>query len=420
VIGAALGREMEALDLTPAQLARRPRPRTGCIVRAMLALQRAQDKVAAVHLAVASGLERPQVVIAAARMMTELRAHASARAFMAGLEADPDLPLLVRRNFLDLRIHSRLGLRPSDHAIFVPGPVPDSLAAALATMPRPGIEWTHPVMAAAIVARRGLSGAAAAEFRRGLDWGRAVQDYLTFLMFYTAPDGGPPADAGGADNAAIHALAGQIRDLVVLPEPNPLVAAAATGRGLVLTSAHTGLPLLAPRIMRPAGLPLFGISAQAPTDLTSTFAKTLGAHGNFHNDFLKAVKLLRREPHLCQLMPDGGVGEGLVEKPFMGSILRLGPGAAVIAWQTRAAVFFFSTRWQDGKLHIYVRTGPVAEKGGDRAAFETAFYDFYLGCLEEVVMGAPENMTPGNGFWPALVTEEIKAAFRPPAAAPGA
>ena len=58
--------------------------------------------------------------------------------------------MTVRRNFLDLRIHNRLGLRPEDHAVFVPGPVPATLAEAFATMPRAGFEWTHPVMAAAI------------------------------------------------------------------------------------------------------------------------------------------------------------------------------------------------------------------------------------------------------------------------------
>lgn len=407
-----LAAEIARIGLEPDRVASRPRQRQGCLVRMVQALHRDGRQAEAAHLAAASGIGRPQVTVTAARAMLELRARDAAGAYIAGLEADPGLALPVRRNFLDLRIHNRLGLKPSDHAIFVPGEIPATLAEALARMPAPGIEWTHPVMLAAVLKTRGLEGAAADDFAARVDRGRAALDYLTFLSFYAAERGGPPPGTGGADNAAVHALAAQVAGLIDLPDPNPLAAAAAAGRGIVLTSAHAGLPLVAPYVMRPAGLPVFGISAQAATDLTHPVAKTLGAHGNFHHDFLRAIKILRRTPHVCQLMPDGGVGGELVEKPFRGGTVKLGPGAAVIAWQTRAAVFFFSTRWRDGRLRIWLRTGPVAEAGGDRAAFEAAFYDFYLGCLDEIVMGAPEDMAPGSGFWPALVTEEVKAAFR--------
>ena len=36
---------------------------------------------------------------------------------------------------------------------------------------------------------------------------------------------------------------------------------------------------------------------------------------------------------------------------------------------------------------------------GKEEVFERAFYDFYLGCLRQIVTGPPEDMAPNGGFW---------------------
>lgn len=401
-INQALARELDQLGQPVEAVMRRAGQRTGCVVRAVIVLVHIDERVAAVHLAVASGLLVSKAALLAVRKMTELGALASAAAYIADIEAQPDLPLWLRRGLLDIRVKDRLALKPADHRFYVPGDIPATLDEALARLPAPGITWVPAALSDALIRLRGLEGADAADFRARLEWGKAVQEYLLFLSFYVSPrGGGPDRGTAGPENDAIWALWDQFRDRIDVPDLTPLMQAVGQGRSVVLTSAHAGLPTLAPHIMRPTGLPLIGVSTYADTDLTHPAEKTLGLRGNFHADFLKAVKILRRDPHLVQLLPDGGVGD-MVTKPFLDTQLDLGQGAAVMAWQGRAAVFFFSSRIEDGRIRLYLRQGPVAEKGGDRAAFDTAFYDFYLGCLQDIVMGPPESMAPEAGFWPAL------------------
>ncbi|QEW23971.1 Vi polysaccharide export protein VexE (plasmid) [Marinibacterium anthonyi] len=399
-----LDRVGQDIGVKPKVVLARPGSRRRVVLETVFALHDAGALVECVHLSAASGLTHARMLYLWVRALEQLRATTSLMALITRLESDPELPSKIRRNLLDLRMHNQTGLIAADHQVFVDGPVPATLAEALKTLPAPGIDWVPPRMVLSLALERGLEGDAAQAFAARLNWGRAAVDYLTFLKYYAWPaSGGPQPGQGGPDDGAVRALAGQLKALMVLPDPNPLVAAAKAGKSIVLVSAHAGLTVVAPWIMLDAGLPLIGISAKSPTDLTHPREKTLGTHGNFQADFLKAVKILRREPHLVQLLPDGGFGGASLTHRFRGRDLALGQGAAMMAWQGQAAVFFFGTRWRDdGRMEIYVETGPVAEKGGDRAAFDTAFYDFYLGCLDAIVMGPPENMAPGGGFWRCL------------------
>ena len=399
------------LDKPPRMLRRQRGPRRRVLLETVIALYDSGLKVECAHLAAASELTHSRVIILWVRALEELRATEALVALIARLEADPTLPAKNRRNLLDLRMHNQSGLMAADMQVFLPGPVPAALADALAALPAPGIDWVPRHMAGVLAGQRGLSGAAAEAFAAELNWGRAAVDLLTFLKYYAWPaSGGPQPGQGGPDDAAVRALAGQLRDLVVKPDPNPMVEAARAGRSIVLVSAHAGLPVVAPWIMTDTGLPLIGISAKSPTNLTHPTEKTLGTHGNFQADFLKAVKILRRDPHLVQLLPDGGFGGATSLHRLRGREIPLGQGAATMAWQGRAAVFFFGTRWRaDGRLEIYVRPGPVAEAGGDRAAFDAAFHGFYLGCLEDIVAGPARDMAPGGGFWRHLVGEPAQA-----------
>ena len=400
------------LGLAPAAVMARPGTCRRVMLEGVIALHDAEALAACAHLAAASGLTHPRVIILWVRALEALRAVSSLVELITRVESDPDLPAKSRRNLLDLRMHNQTGLKAADHHVFVPGPVPGTLAEALARLPAPGIDWVPRAMAEALAGQRGLSGAAAEDFIAKLNWGRAAVDYLTFLKYYAWPaSGGPEPGQGGPEDAAVRALTRQLKDFVVTPDPNPMVAAAQAGRSIILTSAHAGLPVVAPWIMTDPGLPLIGISAKSPTDLAHPTEKTLGTHGNFQADFLRAVKLLRRDPHLVQLMPDGGFGGASTTHAFRGRPLPLGQGAVTMAWQGRAAVFFFNTRWRaDGRLEGYICEGPGAEAGGDRAAFDAAFHAFYLGCLDDIVMGPPEDMAPGGGFWRHLLAEPAQGA----------
>ncbi len=86
---------------------------------------------------------------------------------------------------------------------------------------------------------------------------------------------------------------------------------------------------------------------------------------------------------------------------LFGRTIRLGQGASTLAYIARAATFFSGTRWEDGRVQVYLRPGPVADQGMDRKDFDRAFYAFYLACLKEIVLGNAEDLA-GGVIWQLL------------------
>lgn len=382
----------------------RPGPLRTALLEAMVALRDQDHVLESLHLAAAVAQPHPKVAMMQAQLLKKLEARDVLATFLAAQLDNPDLPAASRRSMWEMQMREKnMGASGAvgDHATYMDGPLPATLAEALDRLPGSRDDWVAPQLADMLVDLNGLSGAAAETYRARLNWGAAAQEYITFLTRHR----GAPDEAPDAETAQLRRLAQGLRQLVRLPDPNPLTAARALDKSIVLTTAHLGVGTVGGFLVNPLRMPQVTISANAETNFDNPQRLLLGTQGNAQVNFLKLIKIVRKGRYLVRVLPDGVAGSEPRRAPFLGTEVDLGPGAAVLAWQASAATYFFGTRWQDGALQIYVHAGPVAEKGGDRAAFEAAFYDFYLGCLTEIVTGPPEDITPRGAFWRRLARE---------------
>ena len=239
-----------------------------------------------------------------------------------------------------------------------------------------------------------------AEFTRRLLWGVAVFRYTAFISHCStkidaARDRG---EAMSNDEVQVFALFNQIDSVIHPPDLSPLERARDEGRSIVIVEAHAGTSLLSNLGLPALGMPLSIVSASAKQSADPRNFN-IATSGNYvQADFLKLVKLFKKEKRLVRLSPDGPAGDSL-EFDLFDRTIALGQGAATLAFHGRAATFFCTSRWDGIHFQLGFKPGPVAGDFQQREDFERAFYDFYLGCLKDIVLGAPEDMAINGGFW---------------------
>jgi hypothetical protein len=170
------------------------------------------------------------------------------------------------------------------------------------------------------------------------------------------------------------------------------------GKSVVLAEAHAGMS-----IVQNYGLPFGptpfsiitrgGSKARRPQDFHFS---SLGQH--VPRDLAKLVKLMRKDPRIVRIFPDGPHGEGSPVS-LCGRSVRIGRGGAAIAYSGKASVFFPRTVWDGEQFNTQLQRGPSAPDYASKEAFEQAFNDFYAAQLTAIIMGAPEDMAPAGGFW---------------------
>lgn len=300
-----------------------------------------------------------------------------------------------------------IGLTLQDQRPFWGEPGPD-LAATLARIDRAPFTrlFTRPFTAALLdrlVAIRAAAGVVedAADFARRLTWGLAAEMYLRFLFLARRPPGlWRDADP---ETRAFQALCAQIDPLHRVETAAPFAAARATGRSIVITRAHTGVSCYFGRQFADPGLPQIRIAANSKEDQSTKDNVAFATRGDFKLNFVKLVKMIRKTPSFVSIFPDGGFGGDLVSSDLFGSQIRLGQGAATLAWHGRAETFFYCGVWRDGHVVSRLVPGPSATDFDDRAAFDAAFYGFYIDQLRQIVLGPAEDMVGNAGFWPMLI-----------------
>ena len=238
------------------------------------------------------------------------------------------------------------------------------------------------------------------DFYRRLFWGARSFAYLKFLRHSTAhihaeQKSGKPLS--GADHKVL-ALFDEINSVVIAPDLRPLQQARDAGHSIVIADSHAGTSLVSNLGTAALNMPGSLISTKAGYSWDPRNFNIATSGPDVHTQFLKLTKLLKKEQRLVRIVPDGGEG-ALLDFELFGRPIKLGQGAASLAYHGRAAVFFVHSRWDGHHFNLSFKTGPVASPNQTRPAFDAAFYDFYLGCLREIVSGAPEDMGLNGGFW---------------------
>ena len=241
------------------------------------------------------------------------------------------------------------------------------------------------------------------EFRTRIGWGFSVQRYLMFInqsarMVRSTP---PQGRALSSDEVKVMALFKQIDSVLLPPDLTLLEQARDAGLSLVILDAHAGVSLLSSLGQDRLDLPRTVISFRAEHSADPRNFNIATGSNDVQTQVLKLTKLLKKQQRLVRLAPDGAEGEPLTFE-LCGRTIKLGQGAAMLAYHGRAAMFFACSHWNGSAFQISFLPGPVATDAEPREVFERAFYDFYLGCLRQIVTGPPEDMAPNGGFWRLL------------------
>lgn len=312
----------------------------------------------------------------------------------------PDAPVEVHKAQYGLRLGSKAGPGLADH-LREWGPVPRSLDAALADIRTDHVRTDNlRDLNRALMTVRAETTLSAQEMEDRLAWGRAVGDYMFFLARYRGANA-ERADLN-SDERRIVALADAVEAMYQPADMGAFLARRDEGRSLLVAENHAGSTSFNRRILLRAGLPDTLVAGNSRTDLETHDAMKLGVRGDSSRDFLKLVKILKRQQRLIRIFPDGHAGERR-SMPFLGTTVSFGLGAATLGWHANAAVFTSGSSWRGGRLGMVLHEGPLVDKTGEREAFDDAFYTFYADTLRAIALGPPEDIVGHGGIWTTLI-----------------
>lgn len=220
----------------------------------------------------------------------------------------------------------------------------------------------------------------------------AVADYLADAVYRLAPGIreslrhnmrlalGPGASPEAVDRAARQAarhtgyyyadliaiprmdLDGFLRTRLVIEGVEALRAAAATGKGVVLASAHYGNPEIAVQGLAALGIRVFALTEPLqPRQLSDLTHRLREAHGHIYRtanfDGVKeAIRRLRSGEIVAVLFDRDIQGTGILV-PFRGRLVRAPTGAIDLALRTGATVFPAMVR-RTGRYTLHAALGP--------------------------------------------------------------
>lgn len=238
-------------------------------------------------------------------------------------------------------------------------------------------------------------------FLERMQWGAELHRRMLYLKKMTARVLAKREASRSPDEETILEIFQAVHSRISPPDLSPLTESIASGRSVVLAHAHAGLSTIYDIKKHLPEVPHSLVSraaarAKRPEDYN------LSAQGpNVALEFAKLAKLTRKSPRLVRIFPDGQYGE-LIEITVCGFPVKIGRGAIALAYLGKAKTYFTRSVRTDEGFTFTLLPGPDAALFEDRGAFEEAFGAFYASCLEEIVLGAPEDMVLKGGFWPEL------------------
>ena len=382
-------------------------------------LVRSGDNEGAAVLSFSAGRSLPLLKVMS-RACAEMDRYDLFRKFLEEVGTRDHFARPIQEWMFQQRVKFGLAITAEDHRRFW-GPIKSDLPETMAALEHAPDMYKHaPELARTLVELRQKPGETAAEVLQGLRWGFAAEHYLRFLMGASKPRN---KDSGADDPEAqaFRALASQVEGIYRCPDLSPIHDLVSQGRGVTITRAHAGMTVFYSQIFRKIDLPVALIAANAGGSATTSKeegspvrdAMMLRTRGNFQTEFLRMVKAVRKVPHLITIFPDGAQGGEMAVRQVLGRDIRIGEGAATLAYRGNAPVFFCGTKWaDDGLCQGYLSIGPDPADYDSRDSFGAAFHDFYAQELEQIAQGDPRDMTGAAGFWRMILGHSGKPAVQ--------
>lgn len=306
-----------------------------------------------------------------------------------------DLSRKTRRAILRTKGKLRVPTSPADHLAFfdkLPGSLPEAIRAL-----SPPFQRDFLPLARQVAALRG--DATAEDLARRILWGREFDAYVEYLDLTARHT---DADAPGARE--VMDLAARLPQLFDISDLKPFLDKRQSDQSVILLCAHSGALRLTSLLRKRLKLRPAMISANGRTDLSEQAKRlVLGVKDATPDELARFTKIIRKQPRMVELMPDGRMGQDRKRLTVCGKPVEIGTSLTTLAWHSRALTMFCRAEWTGTGIRYRLTPGPVRDKGMSRDSFDAALYGLYRQGLEEIVLGTPETMTVQGGFWGPLL-----------------
>lgn len=302
--------------------------------------------------------------------------------------------LPVLRDFVDAyALHHRIAACPDDHE-WIWGEISEDLRAKITRLESAKVSNLLPGKTVDFLYHhRNDITMSKGEFIERLNWGASAQKYVRYLHKCASHISAQRVlgKAISERDLKILALRNQIPALRMSPDLFEINTACRNRKSIVVLMAHAGLLGIPDALFRTTGLPLTTMSRRAGNSEIPGNFNISSQDENIALKFLTLIKMMKKQPRLVRIFPDGADGDTIDATVFERKI-RIGRGAASIAFHTGAATFFSTNRWTGTGIAHDMIPGPVREDGMSAEDYQSLFCRFYAGCLEGVISGPPEDI----------------------------
>jgi hypothetical protein len=104
------------------------------------------------------------------------------------------------------------------------------------------------------------------------------------------------------------------------------------------------------------------------------------------------------------ISPDGIVGKGTKEISVLGRKVMIKPGAAFMAYESRARTSFFTMGRRGASFVPIIKFGPVRKQRESYSAYLERYTRFYESCLNDFFSMSPQHLVFG-GLWGSMFNE---------------
>ena len=234
------------------------------------------------------------------------------------------------------------------------------------------------------------------ELKDELTWGFAVGDYCHYLMSLNARRLDPDDPLSVVSKTMFDR-----DDAAALLKLRHLTEAR---RGVVVLQSHAGRRGLISRMLGSLDYPISFVGRVCrPCEVERGDFNFSTVAPNMTLEFLKLVKLHRKEPRITRIFPDGHDGSEQRQIDLFGRSCSVAMGASTLAWYGKAVLVFAKTHWTGDGWRVDLEMGPDFATYSDKEAADAAFVEFYADSLRKILLGPLRDFGGPGGFLAELI-----------------
>lgn len=173
----------------------------------------------------------------------------------------------------------------------------------------------------------------------------------------------------------------------------------ASGRGVVLATAHVGPMYAGLMALELAGIPSRWL-ASAPNIARTSYSQALiSTADQTEAQVAKACMRALGSGHVLCLAVDGAADPAAPRTIFEGQEVTYSGVAARMAHRLGVPSIFYAPRWENGRVAFTLEMMPDPVPGEDADAYALRWQEAYFERLRKHLAGPPENLRLSGGIW---------------------